>query len=57
MGYFNPKAAFALIPGDSQKNPLNIGIVFQGITREVIVFSSLYRYCLINPLCACSVAC
>jgi len=55
MRYFDPEAVFALVPGDSQKDAVNIRVVFQCITTKCIAFSSLYRNGLINPDCAYSI--
>lgn len=54
---FLAKASVTVIPANSQSDRGDIEIVFQSVTTEGIGSSSLYRDDLINPLCACGVAC
>jgi len=55
MGYFGSEAVLAIIPGNSQKDAVNIRVVFQCITAKRVAFSCLYRNGLINPNCAYSI--
>ena len=56
MEYFTSEAIFALVPRDSQKNLLNIRIIFYSVASKGVGFSWGYCNNLINPLSACSVA-